>query len=223
MPKKPELIVMLTWHDYTVENAHQVFEQCKDAQASYWGMKELPLPMEQMQQLYAYMKSCGKTTILEVVAYTEEAGLAGARKAVACGCDILMGTTYAASTNDYCKAHGLKYMPFVGEITDRPSVLKGEIEDLIREARECIDKGVYGINLLGYRYVGDSMALHKAFMQEIEAPVCLAGSINSYKRLDEIKELSPWSFTIGSAFFEKRFGETIAEQIDRVCSYIQQP
>ena len=59
--------------------------------------------------------------------------------------------------------------------------------------------------------------------EEIEAPVCLAGSINSYKRLDEIKELSPWSFTIGSAFFEKRFGETIAEQIDRVCSYIQQP
>ena len=80
MPKKPELIVMLTWHDYTVENAHQVFEQCKDAQASYWGMKELPLPMEQMQQLYAYMKSCGKTTILEVVAYTEEEGLAGARR-----------------------------------------------------------------------------------------------------------------------------------------------
>lgn len=222
MPKKPELIVMLTWYDYTVENAIQVFEQSKDSMARCWGMKEHSLPKEQMKQLYAYMRACGKTTFLEVVAYTEEEGLAGARLAAECGCDILMGTKYSHAINQYCKDNGLKYMPFVGDIIDRPSVLKGEVDELVREAKACMANGVYGINLLGYRYVGDCDALYEAFKREIDAPVCLAGSINSYDRLDEIKTLAPSLFTIGSAFFEHKFGDSIAEQIDNVCRYMQE-
>lgn len=222
MSKKPELIVMLTWHDYTVENALQVFEECKDSMACCWGMKEHSLPVEQMKELYARMRACGKTTFLEVVAYTEEEGLIGARMAAECGCDILMGTKYADSINQYCQEHGLKYMPFVGEIVNRPSVLTGDIDELVREAKECIAHGVYGINLLGYRYIGDIDALYHAFMREIEVPVCLAGSINSYDRLDEIKTLAPSLFTIGSAFFEHKFGQSISEQIDNVCRYMQE-
>lgn len=213
---------MLTHHDYTVENAHLLFDQCKESPAAYWGMKEHSLPIEQMKELYAYMKACGKTTILEVVAYNEEEGLAGAKMAAECGCDILMGTKYATSIHDFCNAHNIKYMPFVGEITDRPSVLNGDIDALVSEARECIDKGVYGINLLGYRYTGDASLLCRTFMAEIDAPVCLAGSINSYARLDEIKQLAPWAFTIGSAFFENKFGNSMAQQIDNVYNYIQQ-
>ena len=95
MSKKPELVVMLTWHDYTVDNALQVFEACKDSMACCWGMKEHSLPVEQMKELYARMHACGKTTFLEVVTYTEEEGLAGAQLAAECGCDILMGTKYA--------------------------------------------------------------------------------------------------------------------------------
>ena len=72
----PELVVMLTHNDRTVENAYQLFETCKDTKAKYWGFKEEPLPPEQMKELYAYMKACGKITSLEVVAYTEEECLA---------------------------------------------------------------------------------------------------------------------------------------------------
>ena len=57
-------------------------------------------------------------------------------------------------------------------------------------------------------------------MQAIDAPVCLAGSINSYQRLDEVKEASPWAFTIGGAFFEEKFGTSFEEQINAVCDYI---
>ena len=39
--------------------------------------------------------------------------------------------------------------------------------------------------------------------------------------LDEIKKLNPWAFTIGSAFFDKKFGDDFAEQIDKVCEYIE--
>ena len=97
------LIVMLTHNDRTVENAYEIFDKCKNSKAKFWGFKEEPLPIDQMKKLYAYMKECGKTTFLEVVEYTEEKGLEGAKMAVECGCDILMGTMFFDSINEYCK------------------------------------------------------------------------------------------------------------------------
>lgn len=120
---KPELIVMLIHHDLTVEDACQIFERCRDTKAVYWGFKEQPLPLEEMNRIYARMKACGKRTALEVVAYTEAEGLEGARIAASCGCDILMGTCYFKSIASFCRQHGIAYMPFVGQITGRPSVL----------------------------------------------------------------------------------------------------
>ncbi len=218
----PELIVMLTWHDYTVPDAAQIFEQCRHSKARYWGFKEHPLPVEQMRALYTRMKACGKTTCLEVVAYTEAEGLAGARTAVECGCDVLMGTKYAESIHDYCRRHRLRYMPFVGRIAGRPSVLEGDIGQLVAEARQLVELGVDGIDRLGYRYTGDAVALNRAMVDAVDAPVCLAGSINSFQRLDEVKQAGPWAFTIGSAFFEHAFGSDFARQVDAVCDYMGQ-
>ncbi|MGT2925574.1 hypothetical protein [Streptococcus cuniculipharyngis] len=218
----PELIVMLTYNDSTVENAAQIFEECKNSKAKFWGFKEKPLPLAEMKELYAKMKSLGKTTFLEVVAYTEEEGLAGAKTALDCGCDILMGTIFSDKINQFCQENNLKYMPFVGQITGRPSVLEGSLEDMVAEAKEYLAKGVYGFDLLGYRYTGDAVALNKGFVEQVGAPVCLAGSIDSYQRLDEVKDANPWTFTIGSAFFDNQFDGSFAEQIDKVCDYIQQ-
>ncbi len=211
MGNAPELIVMLTHNDLTVTDAYEIFDQCKKSKAKFWGFKEEPLPLEQMQKLFAYMKDCGKTTFLEVVSYSEKECLEGARKAVACNCDFLMGTTFFDSVNDFCRTNHLNYLPFVGKITGRPSVLEGTLEDMVKEANDYIARGVYGIDLLGYRYTGDAA---------VKAPVCIAGSINSYQRLDEIKAADPWAFTIGGAFFENKFGGTFEEQINRVCKYM---
>lgn len=221
MHKNPELIVMLTLNDRTVKNAYDIFDQCKDSKAKFWGFKEEGIPLEQMKKLYAYMKELGKTTVLEVVAYTEEECMQGAEMAVECGCDILMGTLFFDSINKFCKENNLKYMPYVGKVTERPSILEGTVEDMITEANEYLEKGVYGFDLLGYRYTGDAVALIKKFVSQVNAPVCVAGSVNSYARLDEIKEAAPWSFTIGSAFFENKFDASISEQIDKVCEYIE--
>lgn len=221
MSNHPQLIVMLTYNDRTVDNAYDIFDQCRDSKAQFWGFKEEPLPLPEMKRLYAYMKACGKTTFLEVVAYTEPECLAGAQMAVECGCDVLMGTIFSDAVNDFCRMHGLKYMPFVGEISERPSVLRGSLEGMIAEAREYLAKGAYGIDLLGYRYEGDAAALNKAFTAAIDAPVCLAGSVNSFQRLDEVKDAAPWAFTIGSAFFDQCFGDDFCAQIDTVCEYMK--
>ena len=222
MGTSPELIVMLTHNDLTVDNAYDIFEQCKNSRAKFWGFKEEPLPLEQMIQLFGYMKNCGKTTFLEVVAYNEEACLEGARKAAACQCDYLMGTSFFDSVNEFCKLNNLKYMPFVGKITGRPSVLEGSVEDMIEEANGYIAKGVYGIDLLGYRYTGNPFILNREFVANVKAPVCIAGSINSYERLQEIKEIAPWSFTIGGAFFENKFAGTFEEQVNEVCRFMRE-
>lgn len=213
---------MLTHNDLTVEDAYQVFEQCKDTKALYWGFKEQPLDIAEMQRIYARMKACGKRTVLEVVAYSEPEGLEGARMAAACGCDILMGTCYFRSIASFCKEHGIAYMPFVGQITGRPSVLEGSLGEMVAEAVSLREEGVYGIDLLGYRYIADAQQLISELVTKSGLPVCVAGSIDSYERLQFIKQVKPWAFTIGSAFFEHRFGDSIAEQINRVCSFIEE-
>lgn len=221
MKENLNLIVMLTHNDKTVKNSFKIFEECRNSKAKLWGFKEKPLPVDEMKKLYKYMKKCGKMTFLEVVEYTEKEGLEGAKLAVECGCDILMGTVFFDSINEFCKSNNLKYMPFVGKVTQRPSILEGDINEIIAEAKKYQKKGVYGFDLLGYRYVGDAIELNKKFVEEIEIPVCLAGSINSYMRLDEVKNVKPWAFTIGSAFFENKFDGTFKEQINKVYEYIE--
>ena len=213
---------MLTHNDETVNNAHEIFEKCKNSDAKFWGFKEKSLPIEQMKNLYKYMKECGKTTFLEVVEYTEKEGLEGAKIALECGCDILMGTVFFDSINEFCKKNNLRYMPFVGKVTERPSILEGEIDEIIKEANEYLKKGVYGFDLLGYRYTGNAVELNERFVLEVNAPVCIAGSVNGYERLDALKNINPWSFTIGSAFFENKFDGSFEEQINKVCEYVKQ-
>lgn len=220
MSNTPSLVVMLTHHDRTVPNAPAVFEAAWDSPAEYWGFKEVGLPQEQMEALYAEMKARGKTTVLEVVAYTEDECLRGARIAADCSCDILMGTMFFDSVNDFCRAKGLKYMPFVGTITGRPSVLEGSIDDMIAQAREYLEKGVYGIDLLAYRYTGDVSELIRRFTRAVDAPVCLAGSIDRFSRLDEVRAAGTWAFTIGGAFFEGKFGSDFRSQIEIVCNHM---
>ncbi|EJN93637.1 hypothetical protein ACVRW7_01865 [Streptococcus ratti] len=217
-----ELIVMLTHNDLTVENAYDIFDKHKDSKAKFWGFKEKALPLPQMKELFAYMRAQGKTTFLEVVEYSEKEGLEGAKIAVECGCDFLMGTIFSDKINNFCKENQMKYMPFVGEITGRPSVLDGSIDSMIEQAKAYLDKGVHGFDLLGYRYTGDAIALNKAFVEQVPAPVCIAGSIDSYQRLDQIQDAAPWTFTIGSAFFENKFGHDFTQQINAVCDYINQ-
>lgn len=223
MANVPELIVMLTWNDQTVENAIEVFEEAKGSKAKFWGFKEIGIPEDQMKDLVSRMKVAGKTTFLEVVDYTEEGCVEGAKMAVRCGFDYLIGTMYFDSVKAVADEAGLKYMPFVGEISGRPSVLEGSIQGIIDEANGLVaSKGLMGFDLLGYRYTGDPVELNAKFVKNVKADTVLAGSVQSFQRLDEVKATGAWAFTIGGAFFEHKFGEdkSFGEQIDIVIDYM---
>ena len=221
---RPEIIIMLTHHDVTVKDAAEVFEQCKDIEeVKYWGFKNVGLPKDQMKALTAAMKAAGKTTFLEVVTYDEESCLDGAKTAVECGFDCLMGTLYYESVHKYLDEHNLTYMPFVGKVSGSPSILEGTNEEIIADAKNMMAKGIKGFDILAYRHVVDGEKLAYEFCKAVDAQICIAGSINNFARIDTMFDIGPWTFTMGSALFEKNFvpGGSFRENLQAVVDYMK--
>lgn len=202
---RPELIVMLTHHDQTVANAIEMFDEMKDLPVIHWGFKDVGLPPDKMKQLVKNMKDAGKTPYLEVVSLSEAEGLRGAQIAVEAGFDILMGTVYFDSIRDYLRGKPIRYYPFPGHVHSHPSILDGTIDEIVAHALQLEAKGVHGFDLLAYRYTGDARALLKAVVSATHIPLVSAGSVATFERIAEIWEAGAWGFTIGGAFFEKKF------------------
>lgn len=201
-----ELIVMLTNNDVTVPDAMETFESVKDLPVKYWGFKDHGMVPEKMKELAQYMKKCGKTTFLEVVSYTEEECMRGAKLAVECGFDYLIGTIFYDSVYEYIKTTNLKYCPFAGKVTQNPSILQGTAQEMLAQEASFAEKGCDGTDLLGYRYVdGDPTALSAEYIANAKKPVILAGSVGSDERVAEVLKMNPWTFTMGSALFNKNF------------------
>ena len=202
---KPKIIIMLTHNDRTVENALDIFESCKDLPVECWGFKDVGLPIPKMKALVSAMKAAGKVTFLEVVTYTEEACMRGAKLAVECGFDYLMGTLYYESVWEYLRQQKIQYYPFVGKVHGSPSVLEGTAEEMIAQANAFAQLGIHGIDILAYRHQDDPEALAEAFVKGSTLPTVIAGSIGSAERIGVVNRINPYGFTMGSALFTRNF------------------
>jgi len=220
---KPELIVMLTHHDLTVANALELFERTREYPIRHWGFKDVGLPPEAMKAVVNAMKEAGKTTFLEVVSLSEEEGLRGARLAVELGFDILMGTVFFPSIGEYLKDKPVRYYPFPGHVHSHPSILDGEINEIVAHACELEAYGVQGLDLLTYRYDGEASRLLKEVVEATKIPIVSAGSIASFERIKEVWDSGAWGFTIGSAFFDQQFvpGGSFEENVLAVCNWLE--
>ena len=212
-----KIIIMLTHNDKTVPNAYDVFESCKDLPVQYWGFKDVGVPKEEMARILKAMKDAGKTTFLEVVSYSEEECMRGAKLAVELGYDYLMGTVYHQSVFDYLAKQDIKFLPFCGKVYGSPSVLEGTFDEIIGDAENLLAQGVDGIDLLAFRHA-DGTGLAEAYCKAIDKPVVIAGSINSPARIEFINKINPWAFTMGSALFTENFapGKTFRENLQEV-------
>jgi hypothetical protein len=221
---KPELIVMLTHHDQTVPDALDLFKRLKDYPITHWGFKDVGLPPREMQSVAAAMKDAGKVTYLEVVSLSEEEGLRGAHLAVDSGFDILMGTVFYPSIGEYLKDKPVRYYPFPGHVHSHPSILDGTIDEIVAHAVELEGYGVHGLDLLTYRYNGDAPQLLKQIVASTNTPIVSAGSIATFERINEVWDAGAWGFTIGSAFFEKKFvpDGSFEENVGAVCNWLEQ-
>jgi hypothetical protein len=220
---KPEFILMLTYNDTTVKDALKIFRECKDMPVTHWGFKDVGLPADEMKTLVREMKEAGKTTYLEVVSLSEEEGLHGASISVEAGFDILMGTVFFDSILEYLKGKPIKYYPFPGHIFGHPSIMDGTIEEVVAHAQFLESRGVPGMDLLSYRYIGNAPLLLEEVVKAVNVPIVSAGSIDSYKRIAEVWLAGAWGFTIGSALFDKKFvsNGSFRENTIAVCEWLE--
>ena len=222
--RKPELIVMLTHHDKTVSDALELFQRAREYPITHWGFKDVGLAPKEMQSLAGTMKAAGKTTYLEVVSLSESEGLQGARLAVDSGFDILMGTVFYPSILEYLRDKPIKYYPFPGHVHSHPSILDGTIAEIVAHARELEEHGVHGLDLLTYRFNGEAGQLLKQVVEATRLPIVSAGSIASFDRIQEVWDAGAWGFTIGSAFFEKKFvpDGSFEQNLLAVCDWLRE-
>lgn len=223
MLMNPELIVMLTHNDRTVENALALFGEMKDSPIRHWGFKDVGLPKGEIMELVRLMTNAGKTTYLEVVSLSEEEGLEAAKLAVASGVDILMGTVFFESINDYLRDKPIEYYPFLGNVHSHPTVLEGSVAEIVDHAQQLEAIGVDGVDLLTYRYTGEAADLLTAVVEATSVPVVCAGGIGTYERIGEVVDSKAWGFTVGSAFFEERFvpDGSFRENVTNVWDWMQ--
>ncbi|HEX5809626.1 MAG TPA: hypothetical protein VFY25_13250 [Anaerolineales bacterium] len=221
---KPELIVMLTHQDETVPDALELFERTKHYPITHWGFKDVGLALKEMQVVAAAMKETGKVTYLEVVSLSEEDGLRGARLAVDAGFDVLMGTVFYPSIADYLRDKPVRYYPFPGRVFGHPSILDGTIDEIVSHACELERYGVHGLDLLTYRFNGEASRLLKQVVDSTKIPIVSAGSIASFERISEVWDSGAWGFTIGSAFFEKKFvpDGSFEQNLLAVCNWLRE-
>jgi len=205
MKRKPEIIAMLTQNDVTVKDAYNVFLSSCDLDVRHWGIKNTGINKDDMYKLVKVMKEKGKKTFLEVLAYDETSCLDIVKTAAECGFDEVLGTLYFPSVHKFLNDNKIPYKPFAGKVSGIPCVLEGAYSQIINDAKRLLEKGVSGFDLLTFRHKENGEELARQFCKAVNMPICIAGSISSFKHIDVILDIAPWGFTIGSALFENKF------------------
>jgi len=229
MKTRTELMVMFTHHDVTVPNAYDLFEECKDLPVYDWGFKNAGVTDEETLRIINAMKAANKATFYEVVTRTKEAYKAGETTGALCKFDYMMGTKYDAELHEAMKKNGIKFSPAVGQpgsmYKGEPGVLLGTFDEIITEAKMLVaEKGVDGITIPAYRHYQDGQKLLDMLIKAIpDTPVIVAGSVDSFEKIDRLFDMGVAKFTMGSALFNKKFAPegSFRDNLEVVANYIE--
>ena len=190
---------MLTRNDTTLADARAIYASIAGTGLRHVGCKDVGLPQDELAEFMGEIRANGHTSYLEVVSETEEATLRSARVAAEIGPDYLIGGTVIEPIQEILEGTGIRFFPYIGEIVGHPCLLRGSIDRICDDARRAEAAGVDGINLLAYRYDGDVPALVSAVSDATSLPLICAGSVDSIERIEELRDLGVWAFTIGTA------------------------
>ena len=99
-----------------------------------------------------------------------------------------------------------------------PCVLEGSVDEIIDKGLEFEKMGVDGINSLLYRYRGNINLLLERILETLSINIIVAGSIDSFEKIDHLERQGVFAFKIGGAILEKKFalGKSFKEQIEAV-------
>lgn len=202
----PRFIFMLTSSDRTVPDAGARLEEALACGIRHVGFKDVGLPLAELRGLAAAIRAGGGTAYLEVVSLDTDSERRSAEAARELGVDELMGGTRPEVVLPVLAGSGIRYSPFAGRIEGLPSRLTGSIDGIVAEARRLAAlEGVTGIDLLAYRFAGDSERLMREVCAAVGKPVTIAGSIDRPERIAAVAAAGAAAFTIGTAALEGRF------------------
>lgn len=204
---QPDFIFMLTRDDVTIADARARLPQVLEAGVRHVGFKDVGLPLAEMRGLAADIRAGGAVLYLEMVSLDADAEAAGARAAVALEVDVLMGGVRPAVVEPIIAGDPIRYFPFPGEIVGHPSRLTGDIETIAASAHALAAReAVHGLDLLAYRFTGDTPALIRAIRRAAGGkPVIVAGSIDCDARIAAVAQAGVAGFTVGTAALDAAF------------------
>jgi putative N-acetylmannosamine-6-phosphate epimerase len=206
---------MLTRNDETVPDARAIYASIANLGLKHVGCKDVGLPKPELAQLIKDIRSHGHTSYLEVVSESDESMETSARTALEVGADYLIGGTAVERIQKVITGTGMKFFPYIGSIVGHPCLLRGSIPDIVDDARRVEQLGVDGINLLAYRYDGDVPELVRSVAAATSLPLICAGSVDSVERIEALRDLGVWAFTIGTAALDGAFvpGRPLGDQL----------
>ena len=230
MKTRTELMVMLTCNDVTVPNAYELFDSAKDLPVFDWGFKSANISDDEVVRLIKYMKENGKTTFYEVIERNKPAYQRGERLAGLAGFDCGMGMKYDADLHATLKSLGIKFCPTLGKpgcvYNGQHGVLMGTPDEIVDEGKYLLsEKGVDGITIPVFRYYQDSHALLARILKEFpDTPIFIAGSVDSFEKIDMMFDLGIAKFTMGSALINRKYNPDgdFRANLEIVANYIEQ-
>ena len=210
-----EFIFMLTRNDVTIPNAREMYASIADLGLTHVGCKDVGLPKPELAGLIKDVRSHGHTSYLEVVSESDDSMEASARTAVEVAADYVIGGTAVERIQQVIAGTGMKFFPYIGSIVGHPCLLRGSIHEIVEDAKRVEQLGVDGINLLAYRYDGDVPQLVRAVAGATSLPLICAGSVDSVERIETLRDLGVWAFTIGTAALDGVFapGKPLEDQL----------
>jgi hypothetical protein len=118
---------------------------------------------------------------------------------------VLGGGDVAAVLGEIAGA-GIEYFPFAGRPRGHPTELLGTSEDIAADCRRADALGCAGVDLLAFRSIATPpLDLVRAARQALGGKLIVAGSVDSPARVHALEALGVDAFTVGTAFFERRF------------------
>jgi len=201
-----DFIFMLTRNDRTVADADRHVQTALQAGVRHIGFKDIGVPTRTLRSLNRLIQQAGAASYLEVVSLDRDSELASARAAVELGVDYLLGGTHVPGVLPLLAGSAIRYYPFAGKISGHPSILDGDIDDIVASARDLSrHDGVHGLDVLAYRSGEDVPALMRAICGCIDKPVIMAGSIRNPSMISAVAQAGAAGFTIGTAALDGRF------------------